>query len=262
MVFAVYLAIGRDPHGFGEHSFFFMLFERVLDVSEKPLNYPLYFLWDLFMITVAYSLVHPLFRNRPKVLLAFALFWPLALSVSETTERFLSGNDHSVLPRADLVFYYLLGVATYQHKDVVFRKGVINTLTHPLFLVGIGIFVFLLSRYMYFSGELNKQDPNVLLFYFGCFCKGIACLFVFASALKIYTKFNFVANRKIIFRVFCTHAITLYFLNIVIEKVIGHQEYLAVYIGAYLIAILGGYIVHIIIEYLAKITQIKAFRYI
>ena len=144
----------------------------------------------------------------------------------------------------------------------MFRKGVINILTHPLFLAGIGIFVFLLSRYMYYSGELNKQDPNILLFYFGCFCKGIACLFVFASALKIYTKFNFVANRKIIFRIFCTHAITLYFLNIVIEKVMGAHESLLIFAGAYLIAILGGYIAHIIIEYLAKVTQIKAFRYI
>ena len=261
----IYFLFGRDELDFSGRPIFLVVWDALFNPLEWPVNTTLHYLRDLFFIVSAYLCIHVFLERRFFLTVVLAVFSPVALIYFGASGHWLGDNMLSVLPRADLVFYFLLGIATYRVSDYIFSERVVAVLVHPLFTVVLLLLTFVVSRILVFYNNFIPLEPslvNIGYFYITLLTRGISFLLLLSVTLSLYSRSKMSMPRKLAFRLFCAHSIVIYVVNGMINNVTGDHYPVLHYFLVLLVTIIVTVIGHFILERLRVLLNLKFVQYI
>ena len=95
---------------------------------QWPLNIPLHFLIDLFIIITVFLLVFRPFSDSPRAMITIAFTTAFIFSVLGKSASWYGNNASSFLPRVDLTFYFFIGIALYRIGPRIFSERFLGAL--------------------------------------------------------------------------------------------------------------------------------------
>lgn len=225
----------------------------IFGIGRWPLNFPLHFLLDLFLVSAIFLFAYPLLRGRSWTMAAFGfLLGGYTLYAGSGVADF-GANGMSLLPRAAIVFLFFVGAASHQLLDRLFRAP--ERLTSAPVLAGLGLLV---AGFSYVKLMNNMVVPEVspivagLLFLLDCAGRLVAGLFMLGVAMRLTMWRPIRVNRKMPFRIFCSHAIMLFLLTeLRLFAKIGSDD-LLVFFAIYALAVGFGVLVHLGMEWIGR----------
>ena len=257
----LFIATKRDDFGYSA-GLPQVFYDAMLNPYKWPNNGPLHYLLDLFQIIVFSSLLYMTCTKKRWVYGLLAAALPALLIIFGQSQSWLGDNAMSLLPRADLVFYFMIGIVTFQHHEYLFTQRVVTVISHPVFLVLSAVVVYLASIYLYYYVKMvpiEVTPQNIALFYINLLCRGVASLFIFGLCLFICRALKFTFSRRLVFRIFCTHAIFIWFANGALNNIIGDDMKLLRYMMVFFVTITAGACVHYTMN---KIGCYKRFKWL
>lgn len=182
---------------------------KVIPIQYWPANFPLHYLVDLFKLCLVAPILIFLIEKVPargKIAIIVILIL-VPNSVSDP------GNSESILPRWDLIVFFVTGLAIASEKILLE-----DLLRHPIpltFIVAALIMVLVLAP---FWESLLRSDafPQRYAGYLMIMAIKILGIVLFSGIAQRCVSSAFFANitpeRETIFSAFCLHAVILYFL--------------------------------------------------
>ncbi len=260
----IFLVFQRDDVGLQGRPFFILLWDKVFDPFTWPLNGPLHYYRDLLILALSYSLVHQYVKGKTIFLFMLTIMSPVLLVMLGKSGDWLGDNMHSLLPRVDLTFYFLLGISTANSFQNIFRRKIVDFLIHPITLICLLIAGIFCSHIMYYQTEIASLEANfanVSLLYVTLILRALLSLFVFCLVLVLYKYFRLSMDRKAIARIFCSHIMFAYLLYGALNDIISQDYRLFLLLGVFCGVIILGVLVHLIFEFLTKLPGGKIFKY-
>lgn len=225
----------------------------VFGIGRWPLNFPLHFLLDLFISTLILLVLYPLLRGRPWAALAFAfLLGGYALYGGSGAADF-GANTVSLLPRATILFLFFVGVASCGLYKRLFRSPE-RLAAWPM----IGGLVVLTVGFSYVKLASNMLMPQISplaaggLFLVDCVGRLSGGLLILMLVMRAMLWRPVQVERKMAFRIFCSHAIALLVLTETGAFTRLGSDDLLVYCTVYGLAVGFGLLVHFGMEWAGR----------
>lgn len=260
----IWLSIGRDPYGFADHpakSFW----DSTFNLYKWPNNGPLHYLLDLFEIIIFYTIFHKFFQAHRWVLVLLTALSPALLLYFGKSDSWLGDNSKSLLPRADLVFFFFIGVLTFSRYQSLFADKVVKVLTDKIVIILLVLSAFAASKFMFFYIEsipAVANPENIIFFYITLALRAICSLLIFSISLIVYTRWQFSTSRKAVFRIFCSHAIVIWIANGMMNDIFSDEHLGLRYLSVFISSIIGGAMINYALKYLAKKWPLKFWKYV
>lgn len=188
---------------------------KVIPIQYWPANFPLHYLVDLFKLCLVAPILIFVIEKVPApgkiaIIVALILF---PNSVSDP------GNSESILPRWDLIVFFVTGLAIASEKI-----SLEDLLSHriPLALV-IGALVLVLALAPFWESLLKSDDfQDRYVGYLMIMAIKILGIILFSGIAQRCVSSAFFASvtpeRETIFTAFCLHAVILYYLVRIADK--------------------------------------------
>lgn len=188
---------------------------KVMAIQYWPANFPLHYLTDLFKLCLIAPLmifVADRLSARGKVVFIILLML-IPSSVSDP------GNSESILPRWDLIVFFVVGLALASEK--LDLSSLLRRRISPMLLLVSAASILAIAPFweaMMQSENLARQYAGYLMIMF----IKTAGIILFSGAAQYCASSSIIAgitpDRETVFRAFCLHAIILYFLARVASK--------------------------------------------
>lgn len=262
---AIYLAHGRDEVGFETHSPLRVIWQSIFSPFTWPVNGPIHYLRDLFIILLCYVTAYPFLKDRRGLVMIITVLSPAFLLTFGESGQWLGDNQKSLLPRADLVFYFLVGTLTYPYHQRLFNERTVRIFTHPALIAAVTAIVFFFAHFMLYYTKVLPPAltlEGVALFYLVLALRGVFAVLIFSCSLLLYKALSSAPPRKMVFRIFCSHAMITYVMYGVLNDLIGKEHGLALLLSVFAASILGGMALHFGLERAARVRQLNWLKYI
>lgn len=205
--------------GFGRLDGFGSYINALLGVGlQMPINLPVYFIRDLFLIMLFIPLIHVICQKRV-VFIVFSIIWLLYSWLSHSVLFISDVFSTHILYRTDMLLFFLIGYFFAIQGFKLPKLSRYSIVAISILMAVIGLF---LSMYLSGVSPSNYDFVNLRLLFSLAF---VACLPVFINALVLFG--DSVGGRILkfmspySFTLFLSHIVVLNVFSVIIFKLIG-----------------------------------------
>lgn len=240
---------------------------KILGIGQWPMNEPLHFLRDLLITAIVYLLISKILgRNKFAILFTGFLFWILCIIFGNGIG--IDDNSKSILVRPSIILMFFAGVASVDLYRILFTKKSVDFFCSNivfLALFSMSVLCFLAISYINYHYSQNIRHISVFSISISMLSnvlRLIESIFILSFSIKIATIFpRLIANKRMIFHIFCSHYIIISFMRISILDA-DQNITMYTYFFFYASAIIFGIFVHYSLYLFDNITGFSLSRYI
>lgn len=179
---------------------------------QWPLNIPLHFLIDLFIIITIFLLFFRPFSDSPRTMTIIAFACAFIFSVLGKSFSWYGDNASSFLPRVDLTFYFFIGVALYKTGPRIFGEKFLRILSGTGAMTMLIVTSAIAAPVLYYCYNMGVAPSwsNIGLMYLGLGIRFIFSLLLFSISIALWDSFKRRPPARLAFRLFCAHLILVF----------------------------------------------------
>lgn len=230
---------------------------------QWPLNIPLHFLIDLFIIITMFLLVFRPFSDSPRAMITIAFATTFIFSVLGKSASWYGDNASSFLPRVDLTFYFFIGIALYRIGPRIFSEKFLSTLSRTSVMTALIIASALSAPVLYYCYNMGTIPgwEQIGMMYLVLGLRFIFSLLLFSVSIALWDSFKRRPPSRLAFRLFCSHVILVFFA-LKFLSLFGLPEPV-IFFGCFLLITAGGYVINILLNRLERSHETgRVLRYV
>ncbi len=205
--------------GFGRLDGFGSYINAILGIGlQMPINLPVYFIRDLFLIMLFIPLIDVICK-RKMVFIVFSIIWLVYSWMSHSILLISDAFSTHILYRTDMLLFFLLGYFYASQAFQIPKLSRYSIVAISILMAVIGLFV---SMYLSGVSPSNYDYVNLRLLFSLAF---VACFPVFINALILFSDsmggriLKFISPYS--FTLFLSHIVVLNVFSIIIFKLMG-----------------------------------------